>query len=260
MEKIKHKELSAFEHLLVIMDELRAKCPWDKEQTIDSLRHLTIEETYELSDAILKNNIDEIKKELGDLLLHIVFYAKVASESNHFSITEVITSLNEKLIRRHPHVFGNVKANTAEEVKDNWENIKLQVEKKTTLGGVPDSLPALIKAHRIQEKARGVGFDWEEPHQVLDKVMEELNELKKEVDENADHSRIEDEFGDLLFALINYARFIHVNPEDALSKTNLKFIRRFNYLEEQAAKSGKMLKDMTLAEMDVFWNEAKSFE
>ena len=224
MERKIEEELAAFERLLNIMDELRAKCPWDKKQTIESLRHLTIEETYELSDAILKNDIQEIKKELGDILLHIVFYAKVASEDDQFTIKDVINSLNEKLIRRHPHVFGDVKVNNAEDVKENWENIKRDIEKKTTLGGVPDSLPSLIKAHRIQEKARGVGFDWENPQQVLDKVVEELNELKFEIKQN-DKKKIEEEFGDLLFSLINYARFIDVNPEDALSKTNNKFIK-----------------------------------
>ena len=256
MERKIEEELAAFERLLNIMDELRAKCPWDKKQTIESLRHLTIEETYELSDAILKNDIQEIKKELGDILLHIVFYAKVASEDDQFTIKDVINSLNEKLIRRHPHVFGDVKVNNAEDVKENWENIKRDIEKKTTLGGVPDSLPSLIKAHRIQEKARGVGFDWENPQQVLDKVVEELNELKFEIKQN-DKKKIEEEFGDLLFSLINYARFIDVNPEDALSKTNNKFIKRFNYLEEQSAKAGQQLKNMSLEEMDVYWNEAK---
>ena len=260
MERKIEEELAAFERLLNIMDELRAKCPWDKKQTIESLRHLTIEETYELSDAILKNDIQEIKRELGDILLHIVFYAKVASEDDQFTIKDVINSLNEKLIRRHPHVFGDVKVNNAEDVKENWENIKRDLEKKTTLGGVPDSLPSLIKAHRIQEKARGVGFDWEEPQQVIDKVMEELNELKFEIEQNTDKNKIEEEFGDLLFSLINYARFIDVNPEDALSKTNNKFIKRFNYLEEQSAKAGLQLKNMSLAEMDVYWNEAKKLD
>ena len=260
MERKIEEELAAFERLLNIMDELRAKCPWDKKQTIESLRHLTIEETYELSDAILKNDIQEIKRELGDILLHIVFYAKVASEDDQFTIKDVINSLNEKLIRRHPHVCGDVKVNNAEDVKENWENIKRDLEKKTTLGGVPDSLPSLIKAHRIQEKARGVGFDWEEPQQVIDKVMEELNELKFEIEQNTDKNKIEEEFGDLLFSLINYARFIDVNPEDALSKTNNKFIKRFNYLEEQSAKAGLQLKNMSLAEMDVYWNEAKKLD
>jgi len=260
MERKIEEELAAFERLLNIMDELRAKCPWDKKQTIESLRHLTIEETYELSDAILKNDIQEIKRELGDILLHIVFYAKVASEDDQFTIKDVINSLNEKLIRRHPHVFGDVKVNNAEDVKENWENIKRDLEKKTTLGGVPDSLPSLIKAHRIQEKARGVGFDWEEPQQVIDKVMEELNELKFEIEQNTDKNKIEEEFGDLFFSLINYARFIDVNPEDALSKTNNKFIKRFNYLEEQSTKAGLQLKNMSLAEMDVYWNEAKKLD
>jgi len=257
MEKpVNTKALDAFNNLLNIMAELRAKCPWDKEQTFNSIRHLTIEETYELSDAILQNDKTEIKKELGDLLLHIVFYARMAEEENSFNITDIINSLNEKLIRRHPHIYGNTQANTPEEVKTNWEGIKMTEGRKSVLSGVPSTLPALLKAYRIQDKARGVGFDWEEPHQVLDKVIEELHELTDEI-KQGNTEKAEDEFGDLLFSLINYARFIHINPEDALTKTNTKFIKRFMYLEDKAREQGKTLKEMTLAEMDVYWNEAK---
>jgi XTP/dITP diphosphohydrolase len=251
------ESLVSFERLLDIMDELRVKCPWDKKQTLASIRHLSIEEVYELSDAIVEGNMDEIKKELGDLLLHIVFYSKIASETNAFNITDVIDSINKKLVNRHPHIFSDVLVKDADEVKQNWEKIKLKEGSKSTLAGVPVSLPAMIKAYRIQEKARGAGFDWEHTHQVWDKVNEELEELKAEVVNDSKNERIEEEFGDLLFALINYSRFINVNPEDALEKTNKKFIRRFNYIEEEAKKSGKFLKNMSLAEMDVFWNEAK---
>jgi len=255
------EKLAAFKHLLEIMDELRDKCPWDKEQTFESIRYLTIEETYELSDAILEKNLDEIKKELGDLLLHIVFYSKIGSEQNAFDIKDVINNINEKLIKRHPHIFGDVKVQTAEDVANNWEKIKINEEgKKSVLEGVPKSLPPLVKAIRMQEKVRGVGFDWEEPHQVWDKVLEELNELKTEVENNSKKDRIEGEFGDLLFALVNYARFIDVNPEDALEKTNRKFIKRFQYLEKQAKENGKLLQDMSLEEMDVYWNKAKDLE
>ena len=255
------EELAAFKHLLEIMDELRDKCPWDKEQTFESIRYLTIEETYELSDAILEKNLDEIKKELGDLLLHIVFYSKIGSEQNAFDIKDVINNINEKLIKRHPHIFGDVKVQTAEDVANNWEKIKINEEgKKSVLEGVPKSLPPLVKAIRMQEKVRGVGFDWEEPHQVWDKVLEELNELKTEVENNSKKDRIEEEFGDLLFALVNYARFIDVNPEDALEKTNRKFIKRFQYLEKQAKENDKLLQDMSLEEMDVYWNKAKDLE
>jgi len=254
------KRLAAFTQLLDIMDELRAKCPWDKKQTLESLRHLTIEETYELADAILDNDLDEIKKELGDLMLHIVFYAKIGSEQGAFDITGVLEDINKKLIHRHPHIYGDVKADNDEQVKENWEKIKLKEGKKKVLSGVPRSLPAMIKAYRIQDKARGVGFDWEHSGQVWDKVQEELNELRKEVEGGGSHKKIEEEFGDLLFALINYSRFIDVNPESALERTNKKFIRRFSYLEEQATKAGKDLKKMNLSEMDVFWNEAKDYE
>lgn len=254
------KAVSAFVRLLEIMDELRAKCPWDKAQTLESLRYLTIEETYELSDAILSNDLPNVKKELGDLLLHLVFYAKIGSEKGAFTITDVINGINEKLIHRHPHIFSDVKVANAEEVKSNWEKIKLREGKKSVLEGVPNSLPAMVKAQRIQEKARGVGFDWEKPEQVWDKVKEELSELHTEVESGASALNIESEFGDLLFALINYARFIGVNPEDALEKTNRKFIKRFTYLENKARENDTPLSTMTLDEMDVFWNEAKKDE
>ena len=257
---MENSTLQAFQQLLDIMDELRAKCPWDKKQTLESLRHLTIEETYELADAILENDLDEIKKELGDLLLHIVFYAKIGQEKGAFDIKDVIENINEKLIRRHPHIYSDTVVENDEQVKENWEKIKLREGKKKVLSGVPASLPAMVKAYRIQDKARGVGFDWEKPHQVWDKVQEELNELKYEVDNNAPHEKIEQEFGDLLFALINYSRFIDVNPESALERTNKKFIRRFEYLEAQTNASNKDMKKMSLDEMDVFWNEAKKME
>lgn len=251
------EKIKEFKRLLDIMDELRAKCPWDKKQTYDTLRHLTIEETYELAEAIIEKNSNEIKKELGDLLLHIVFYAKIGSENGEFDIADVIKGINEKLIKRHPHIYSDVKADTDTEVKNNWEKIKLQEGHRSVLQGVPASLPAMVKAYRIQDKARGVGFDWEKPEQVWDKVLEEMNELKAEVNEGASPDKIEDELGDLFFALINYSRFINANPETALEKTNRKFIKRFKYLEEKAKENNKSLHDMTLAEMDVFWNEAK---
>lgn len=250
------QKLEAFGRLLDIMDDLREKCPWDKKQTLESLRHLTIEETYELGDAILDHDLDEVKKELGDLLLHIVFYAKIGSESGTFDIADVANGICDKLIHRHPHIYGDVTVKDEEEVKQNWEKLKLREGKKSVLEGVPKSLPALVKASRIQDKARGVGFDWEEPHQVWDKLQEELGELQHEV-QTGDKSRIEAEFGDVLFSMINYARFLDVNPEDALERTNKKFITRFTYLESKAAQMGKSLQDMTLAEMDVFWEEAK---
>jgi XTP/dITP diphosphohydrolase len=252
---------TAFERLLTIMDDLRLNCPWDKKQTLESLRHLTIEEVYELSDSILSADMPEIKKELGDIMLHLVFYARIASETNDFNITDVLNSICDKLINRHPHIYGDVKVNDESDVKRNWEQIKLKEGNKSVLGGVPASLPALVKASRIQEKARGVGFDWEEKSQVWAKVEEEMQEFKNEFnaeDNNAiDHDRAESEFGDLLFSLINYARFIDINPEDALEKTNRKFIKRFQYLESKAKENGKQLHDMSLAEMDVFWGEAK---
>ncbi len=249
-------QLQAFERLLDIMDDLREKCPWDKKQTLQSLRHLTIEETYELGDAILDNNLVEVKKELGDLLLHIVFYAKIGSETQDFDIADVCNDICEKLIHRHPHIYGDVEVKDEEEVKQNWEKLKLKEGKKSVLEGVPRSLPALVKASRIQDKVKGVGFDWEESHQVWDKVQEELEELQVEV-QSGNQDKIEAEFGDVLFSMINYARFLKVNPEDALERTNKKFIKRFQYLESKANELGKSLMDMTLAEMDVFWEEAK---
>ncbi len=252
--------MQAFQQLLDIMDDLRAQCPWDKQQTLESLRHLTIEETYELADAILDNKLDDIRGELGDLMLHIVFYAKIGSEKNAFDIADVLEGINKKLIKRHPHIYGDTKVASADEVKDNWEKIKLKSGKKRVLSGVPKSLPAMIKAYRIQDKVKGVGFDWEAPHQVWDKVQEEMDELKREVESGKSPKKIEEEFGDLLFALINYARFIGVNPENALERTNKKFIKRFEHLEEQAKKGGKDMRRMNLAEMDVFWNEAKEME
>tara|TARA_R100000306_G_scaffold577_6_gene1383 strand:- start:21095 stop:21868 length:774 start_codon:yes stop_codon:yes gene_type:complete len=249
-------QLQAFDRLLTIMDELREKCPWDKKQTMQTLRHLTIEETYELGDAILDNDLDEVKGELGDLLLHIVFYAKIGSETNDFDIADVLNQICEKLISRHPHIYGDVDVADEEEVKRNWENLKLKEGKKSVLQGVPKSLPALVKANRIQDKVAGVGFDWEEPQQVFEKLKEELEELQHEVTEN-NSDKIEAEFGDVLFSMINYARFLNVNPENALERTNKKFINRFQYLERKAKEKGIALKDMTLGEMDVFWEEAK---
>ena len=249
-------QLKAFDRLLTIMDELREQCPWDKKQTMQTLRHLTIEETYELGDAILDNDLQEIKGELGDLLLHIVFYARIGSETNDFDIADVTNAICEKLINRHPHIYGDVKVKDEEEVKQNWENLKLREGKTSVLQGVPKSLPALVKANRIQDKVAGVGFDWEEPNQVWEKVEEELEEFKTEV-ANGNQEAIESEFGDVLFSMINYARFLKINPENALEKTNKKFSKRFQYLEEKAKSLNKPLKDMTLAEMDVFWEEAK---
>ena len=250
------KRLEAFQRLLNIMDDLRAQCPWDKKQTMQSLRHLTIEETYELGDAILDNDLQEVKKELGDLLLHIVFYAKIGSETGDFDIADVANGVCEKLIIRHPHIYGDVKVDDEEDVKRNWEKIKLKEGNKSVLGGVPKSLPALVKASRIQDKAAGVGFDWDNIDDVFAKVKEEIEELHTEVKAQK-HTAIEAEFGDVLFSLINYARFLKVNPEDALERTNKKFIARFQYLEHKAAESGKSLRDMTLAEMETYWQEAK---
>ena len=261
----------AFDRLLTIMDELREQCPWDRKQTLESLRHLTIEETYELSDAILENNLPEIRKELGDIQLHLIFYAKIASESSsssaQFDMADVLNGICDKLISRHPHIYADangsrVVAETEEQVKANWEQLKLKEGAKSVLGGVPGSLPALVKAMRIQEKARGAGFDWDEKQQVWEKVEEEMQEFKaefnRETGEAIDPQRAEGEFGDLLFSLVNYARFIDINPETALERTNKKFIHRFQYLEQQAKANGKALADMTLAEMDVYWNEAKA--
>ena len=250
------KRLQAFQRLLNIMDDLRAQCPWDKKQTMQSLRHLTIEETYELGDAILDNDLQEVKKELGDLLLHIVFYAKIGSETGDFDIADVANGVCDKLIIRHPHIYGDIKVDNEEDVKRNWEKIKLKEGNKSVLGGVPKSLPALVKASRIQDKAAGVGFDWDNIDDVFAKVKEEIEELHAEVKAQK-HTAIEAEFGDVLFSLINYARFLKVNPEDALERTNKKFIARFQYLELKAAESGKSLRDMTLAEMETYWQEAK---
>lgn len=255
-----NEKIAAFERLLNIMDDLRAGCPWDQKQTLESLRYLTIEETYELSDAILEKDMTAIKKELGDLMLHLVFYAKIGSETGHFDIKDVLDSISEKLIERHPHIYGDVKVNGAEDVKNNWEKIKLkEKDRKSVLDGVPNSLPAIVKAYRMQEKVKGVGFDWENAGQVWEKVKEEMDELQTEVS-NGNIQQMEKEFGDLLFSLINYSRFIGVNPEDALERTNKKFIKRFRYIEEQTKLQGKNLREMSLQEMDAFWDEAKKCE
>jgi XTP/dITP diphosphohydrolase len=253
----KATQLKAFERLLIIMDELREQCPWDKKQTMESLRHLTIEEVYELGDAILDNDLEEVKKELGDVLLHIVFYSKIGSETSDFDMADVCNSISDKLVARHPHIYGDVIVKDEEDVKRNWEQLKLKEGKKSVLEGVPKSLPSMVKANRIQDKVAGVGFDWEAPEQVFAKVEEELAELKAEI-EKGNQAAIEDEFGDVLFSLINYARFLKVNPENALERTNKKFIKRFQYLESKAKDLNKSLQDMTLSEMDVFWEEAKS--
>jgi len=250
-------QLKAFDRLLTIMNELRAQCPWDKKQTMHSLRHLTIEETYELGDAILDNDLEEVKKELGDVLLHIVFYAKIGSEINAFDMADVCNEICEKLINRHPHIYGDVVVENEEDVKRNWEAIKLKEGKKSVLEGVPNSLPALVKANRIQDKVAGVGFDWEKPEQVWEKVEEELAEFQLEV-KQGNAQQMEAEFGDVLFSMVNYARFLDINPENALERTNKKFIKRFQYLETKAKTLGKTLKEMTLTEMNVFWEEAKS--
>lgn len=258
-EHKKAQALNAFDRLLTIMNELREQCPWDRKQTLESLRHLTIEETYELSDAILEGDMKEIQKELGDLALHIVFYSKIASEQQAFDMSDVLNGICEKLIVRHPHIYGDVKADDAATVERNWEQIKLKEKgngKKTVLGGVPKSLPALIKAMRIQEKARGIGFDWEHKSHVWDKVEEEMEEFKEE-EKIGDQEKMQDEYGDLLFSLVNYARFTGINPEEALERTNKKFIRRFSYLEEKIKSEGKNWANMSLEEMDEYWNEAK---
>ncbi len=253
----KQQKLEAFSRLLDVMDELREKCPWDKKQTNESLRHLTIEETYELSDAILKNDANEIKKELGDVLLHLVFYAKIGSENNQFDIADVCNSLCEKLIFRHPHIYGDVKVDTAEQVKENWEQLKLKEGNKSVLSGVTKGTPSIVKALRMQEKAAQVGFDWPTPAEVWAKVDEELAELKEEFNINPNAVKTENEFGDYLFSLINLARKFNINPDDALEKTNQKFIARFTYIEEKANQQNRKLTEMTLEEMDNFWNEAK---
>lgn len=261
--------LAAFERLLNIMDDLREKCPWDRKQTIDSLRHLTIEETYELSDAIIDGNLDEVKKELGDILLHIVFYSKIASETQAFDIAAVLNGICDKLIKRHPHIYPDESGTTIdvaneEQVKQNWEKLKLKEGNKSVLAGVPKSLPALVKAMRIQEKARGAGFDWEERSQVWQKVTEEMNEFRDQIDATSekplDQDAAEGEFGDLLFSLVNYARFVDINPETALERTNRKFIHRFQYLEQQSKADGRDLHSMTLEEMDAYWEQAKASE
>lgn len=256
------EKLKAFDRLLTIMDELRENCPWDKKQTMESLRHLTIEETYELGDAILENDLEEVKKELGDLMLHNVFYAKIGSEKGAFDMADVLNEVCEKLIRRHPHIYGDVKAEDEEAVKENWEKIKLKEKgNNSVLGGVPASLPAVVKAMRIQEKARGAGFDWEKKEQVWEKVEEEMNEFKAEFniegEKMIDREKAQNEFGDLLFSLINYSRFIDINPEEALERTNKKFIKRFTYLEQASKADGKDLSTMSLAEMDEYWEAAK---
>jgi MazG family protein len=257
----REEKLQAFSRLLTVMDELRENCPWDKKQTLESLRHLTIEETYELSDAILEGNLQEIKKEIGDIMLHLVFYSRIASEMKAFDIAEVLNAQCEKLIERHPHIYSDVVANDEETVKANWEKIKLK-KNKSVLEGVPQSLPALVKAMRIQDKARGVGFDWEKKEQVWEKVEEEMQEFKQEFNAESDHpvdrEKAMAEFGDLLFSLVNYARFINIDPEEALERTNKKFIKRFQYLESESAKDGKKMGEMTLAEMDKYWEKAKN--
>ena len=255
-------QMKAFDRLLTIMDELREQCPWDMKQTMETLRHLTIEETYELSDAIIENDREEIKMELGDLMLHLVFYARIGSEDGDFDIAGVINTVCEKLIVRHPHIYGDVKVKDEHAVKQNWERIKLEEKgNNSVLGGVPQSLPALVKAMRIQEKAKGVGFDWEKKEQVWEKVQEEMNEFKEEFNIAEDGpiklDRARDEFGDLIFSLINYARFVGINPEDALERTNKKFMKRFRYLEDQSHKDGKKIADMSLEEMDKYWEKAK---
>ena len=264
-DKRRKEKLAAFDKLLTIMDELRLNCPWDKKQTLESIRHLTIEETYELSDAILNEDIEEVKKEIGDLMLHMVFYSKIADEKGSFDVADALNAICEKLIHRHPHIYGDVEAKDEAAVKANWEKIKLKEKGNTSvLGGVPKSLPAMVKATRIQDKARGVGFDWEQNEQVWEKVEEEIQEFKNEIDIakarpiNKENAR--NEFGDLLFSLVNYSRFIDIDPEEALERTNLKFIKRFQYLETAAKQDGKNIADMSLSEMDVYWEEAKKLK
>ncbi|MCK5067869.1 MAG: nucleoside triphosphate pyrophosphohydrolase [Bacteroidales bacterium] len=252
------EKLKAFERLLEIMDELREKCPWDREQTLDSLRNLTIEETYELADAIMDQDLDEIRKELGDLLLHIVFYAKIGSEKGAFDIADVLDGINSKLVFRHPHVFGDREVKDSDEVIENWEELKMKEGNRSVLSGVPVSLPAMIKSHRIQDKVRAVGFDWDQREQVWDKVIEEINEVKYELNNGQEKERMEDEIGDLLFSIINAARLYDIEPETALERTNRKFMKRFKYLEAKALESGRSLKQMSLQEMETIWQEAKT--
>lgn len=254
----KEEKLKAFERLLEIMDELREKCPWDREQTLDSLRNLTIEETYELADAIMDQDLNEIRKELGDLLLHIVFYAKIGSEKGAFDIADVLNGINEKLVFRHPHVFGDREVKDSGEVIENWEELKMKEGNRSVLAGVPISLPAMIKSHRIQDKVRAVGFDWDNREQVWDKVIEEINEVKHELNNGQEKERMEDEIGDLLFSIVNAARLYDIEPETALERTNRKFIKRFKYLESKALELGRSLKEMSLQEMEAIWQEAKS--
>jgi MazG family protein len=259
------EKLEAFDRLLTIMDELRANCPWDKKQTLESLRHLTIEETFELSDSILEGDLKEIKKELGDIMLHMVFYAKIAEEQQAFSLVDVLHGICDKLVHRHPHIYGDVSVEDEEQVKQNWEKIKLKEKgNHSVLGGVPKSLPALVKAMRIQEKARGVGFDWEKKEQVWEKVEEEMREFQHEFnvaeDKPIDRTRAMSEFGDLLFSLINYARFVDINPEEALERTNKKFVKRFTHLEKESKKDGKKISEMSLDEMDEYWEDAKKLK
>ncbi len=252
-------KLKAFERLLIIMDELREQCPWDKKQTLESLRHLTIEETYELSDAIIANNLDELKGEIGDLMLHMVFYSKIADEKKAFDIADVLNAICDKLVHRHPHIYGDVEVADEEEVKANWEKLKLKEGKTSVLQGVPKSLPALVKATRIQDKVKGIGFEWDNQDQVWDKVNEEIQEFQDEV-KAGNKAKMEEEFGDVLFSLINYARWVDINPEDALSKTNQKFIKRFQWMEAETKKDGKSISDMPLTEMDQYWEKAKKLD
>ncbi|OEK06923.1 nucleoside triphosphate pyrophosphohydrolase [Roseivirga misakiensis] len=259
------EKLEAFDRLLTIMDELRLNCPWDKKQTLETIRHLTIEETYELSDAIINENLDEVKKEIGDLMLHMVFYSKIADEKGAFDVADALSAISDKLVHRHPHIYGDVQADDEEAVKANWEKIKLKEKGNVSvLGGVPNSLPALVKAIRIQDKARGIGFDWEKKEQVWEKVEEEMQEFKDEFnvdsDTPIDKQKAQAEFGDLLFSLVNYSRFIDIDPEEALERTNLKFIKRFQYLESESQKDGKSISDMSLDEMDEYWERAKSIK
>jgi len=257
MSHTRAEKMEAFGRLLDIMDDLREQCPWDRKQTMESLRHLTIEETYELGDAILDNDLDEVRKELGDLMLHMVFYSKIGEEKGAFDVSDVLHGICEKLIQRHPHIYGDVDVADEEEVKRNWEKLKLKEGKKSVLEGVPRSLPALVKATRVQDKVKGVGFDWDEPHQVWDKVEEEIAELKAELEKPENADRVEGEFGDVLFALINYARFIGVNPEDALERTNKKFIHRFMHMENAIREDGKDMQSMNLPALDEYWEKAK---
>jgi XTP/dITP diphosphohydrolase len=254
-----NEKLQAFQRLLDIMDDLREKCPWDKKQTLESLRHLTIEETYELGDAIIANDLEELKGEIGDLMLHMVFYSKIASEKGAFDITDVLNAICDKLVHRHPHIYGDVEVKDEEEVKANWEKLKLKEGKKSVLEGVPKSLPALVKATRIQDKVKGIGFEWDNKDQVWDKVKEEMAEFEAEVNVD-DKEKMEEEFGDVLFSLINYARWVDINPEDALARTNQKFINRFQWMEEETKKDGKKIQDMTLEEMDVYWEKSKAYK